>query len=146
LPSLRPVSSRQRSLQQPVLRPILISHPLTPALSQQAPSQPTETTQPAFTRAKKQTINMSPTYTMSAHLCKQIYSSWRQARQPSPEPSSPLPSPPSSSIGSGTASASSYFQQSRPASPEKRSLDNERGGEPSLSRQPSGSNWRWGSR
>ncbi|PKS07517.1 hypothetical protein jhhlp_006121 [Lomentospora prolificans] len=29
---------------------------------------------------------MSPTYTMSAHLCKQIYSSWRQTRHPSPEP------------------------------------------------------------
>ncbi|CAM1501053.1 Fc.00g102150.m01.CDS01 [Cosmosporella sp. VM-42] len=29
---------------------------------------------------------MSPTYTMSAHLCKQIYASWRQTRQTSPEP------------------------------------------------------------
>ncbi|KAF7550538.1 hypothetical protein G7Z17_g5653 [Cylindrodendrum hubeiense] len=38
---------------------------------------------------------MSPTYTMSAHLCKQIYASWRQTRQPSPEPvlSSSPPSP-----------------------------------------------------
>uniref|UniRef100_A0A8H7KD59 Uncharacterized protein n=1 Tax=Bionectria ochroleuca TaxID=29856 RepID=A0A8H7KD59_BIOOC len=25
---------------------------------------------------------MAPTYTMSAHLCKQICSSWRQTRQP----------------------------------------------------------------
>jgi hypothetical protein len=37
---------------------------------------------------------MTPTYTMSAHLCKQIYASWRQQRQHpdiSP-PSSPIPS------------------------------------------------------
>jgi hypothetical protein len=26
---------------------------------------------------------MAPTYTMSAHLCKQFYASWRQTRQPS---------------------------------------------------------------
>ncbi|EWG40260.1 hypothetical protein FVEG_02728 [Fusarium verticillioides 7600] len=25
------------------------------------------------------------TYTMTAHLCKQIYASWRQTRQPSPD-------------------------------------------------------------
>ncbi|KAF5011399.1 hypothetical protein FDECE_2462 [Fusarium decemcellulare] len=38
------------------------------------------------------------TYTMTAHLCKQIYASWRQTRQPSPEPSissSPLSTSPS---------------------------------------------------
>ena len=27
---------------------------------------------------------MSPTYTMSAHLCKQIYASWRQTHDASP--------------------------------------------------------------
>jgi hypothetical protein len=32
---------------------------------------------------------MSPTYTMTGHLCKQIYTSWRQSRHPSPEPSTP---------------------------------------------------------
>ncbi|KAF4974689.1 hypothetical protein FZEAL_8436 [Fusarium zealandicum] len=35
------------------------------------------------------------TYTMTAHLCKQIYASWRQTRQPSPEMS--LSSSPTSS-------------------------------------------------
>ena len=79
---------------------------------------------------------MSPTYTMSAHLCKQIYSSWRQTKQSSPEPS-PLPSPPTSII------SAPYF--SRPSSPsEKRSMDSDRG-EP-LTRQTSASNWRWTSR
>ncbi|KAF4973220.1 hypothetical protein FSARC_425 [Fusarium sarcochroum] len=37
------------------------------------------------------------TYTMTAHLCKQIYASWRQTRQPSPELAIPS-SPPSSSF------------------------------------------------
>jgi len=74
---------------------------------------------------------------MSAHLCKQIASSWRQARQTSPEPH-PLPSPPTASFGS----SASYF--SRPSSPtEKRSMDSDRS-EP-LTRQTSASNWRWGS-
>lgn len=85
---------------------------------------------------------MAPTYTMSAHLCKQIYSSWRQARQPSPDPN-PLPSPPTSA---GSAAAP-YF--SRPSSPEKLSMDSERSEspqQPPISRKPSGSGWRWGSR
>ncbi|KAF4454668.1 ste12 interacting [Fusarium albosuccineum] len=49
----------------------------------------------------KQTTLQPPlkmTYTMTAHLCKQIYASWRQTRQPSPEPSissSPLSTSPS---------------------------------------------------
>ncbi|AEO62443.1 uncharacterized protein THITE_107962 [Thermothielavioides terrestris NRRL 8126] len=84
---------------------------------------------------------MAPTYTMSAHLCKQIYSSWRQTRQSSPEPH-PLPSPPAS-----TASTASYLPRS--PSPEKQSLDSERGeaSHPPLTRQSSlGSSWRWGSR
>ncbi|RFN49661.1 ste12 interacting protein [Fusarium flagelliforme] len=33
------------------------------------------------------------TYTMTAHLCKQIYASWRQARQPSPELALPNQTP-----------------------------------------------------
>ncbi|KAK4122386.1 hypothetical protein N657DRAFT_576043 [Parathielavia appendiculata] len=83
---------------------------------------------------------MLPTYTMSAHLCKQIYSSWRQARQSSPD-SSPLPSPPTSI---GTAA---YLP--RPASPtRKHSMASGRGEptHPTLTRQTSGSNWRLGSR
>ncbi|KAK3899779.1 hypothetical protein C8A05DRAFT_36593 [Staphylotrichum tortipilum] len=84
---------------------------------------------------------MSPTYTMSAHLCKQIYSSWRQAKQSSPEPLSSLPVLPAPLLPSLTPS--SHF--SRPSSPaEKRSMDSDRS-EP-LSRQTSASNWRWGSR
>ncbi|KAK1771105.1 ste12 interacting protein [Phialemonium atrogriseum] len=59
---------------------------------------------------------MSPTYTMSAHLCKQIYSSWRQTRQTSPE--APL-SPPTTNI-----TQPSYFRRS--PSPEKRSMDSDR--------------------
>ncbi|KAK0745211.1 hypothetical protein B0T21DRAFT_381256 [Apiosordaria backusii] len=84
---------------------------------------------------------MSPTHTMSAHLCKQIVSSWRESRQSrhsSPE-SSPLPSPPNN--------ATSYFPRS--LSP-KSSMDNgDRHHDTSvpISRQTSNSNnWRWGSR
>ncbi|KAK0728494.1 hypothetical protein B0T26DRAFT_640081 [Lasiosphaeria miniovina] len=83
---------------------------------------------------------MSPTYTMSAHLCKQIYASWRQTRQSSPDPS-PLPSPPTSNT------PGSYFQRS--PSPEKQSMDNDRSDSPSnppTSQQPSNSSWKWGSR
>ncbi|KAK2012690.1 hypothetical protein LZ32DRAFT_658645 [Colletotrichum eremochloae] len=29
---------------------------------------------------------MSPTYTMSAHLCKSIYASWRETRRSPPSP------------------------------------------------------------
>ncbi|KAK3988305.1 hypothetical protein QBC44DRAFT_103410 [Cladorrhinum sp. PSN332] len=80
---------------------------------------------------------MSPTYTMSAHLCKQIYSSWRQTKQSSPDP---LPSPPTNTFGS-------YFPQqqrsSSPSSLEKRSMDN--GDRHDTSPSPRG-NWRWGSR
>jgi hypothetical protein len=96
---------------------------------------------------------MSPTYTMSAHLCKQIYTSWRQTRQTSPSPSPSLASsPPSSSASQGTAAASGgaattgYFQQ-RPASQEKRSMDSDRDTAPApMSRQSSGSSWRFGGR
>ncbi|KAH6845136.1 hypothetical protein B0I37DRAFT_379270 [Chaetomium sp. MPI-CAGE-AT-0009] len=82
---------------------------------------------------------MSPTYTMSAHLCKQIYTSWRQARQTSPDPN-PLPSTPTAFLNNISP---------RPSSPiEKRSMDSDRSESlpPPLTRQPSGSNWRWGSR
>ncbi|TDZ35177.1 hypothetical protein C8035_v009925 [Colletotrichum spinosum] len=58
---------------------------------------------------------MSPTYTMSAHLCKQIYASWRETRR-SP---SDLPSP-----GVQAPSMTSYFPRS--PSPEKRSMDSDR--------------------
>lgn len=59
---------------------------------------------------------MSPTYTMSAHLCKQIYSSWRQTRHPSPEPLSPSQqrrSSTSSNSSSTSSSPSSYFTSSK---------------------------------
>ncbi|KAK3378096.1 hypothetical protein B0H63DRAFT_525347 [Podospora didyma] len=84
-------------------------------------------------------LTMSPTYTMSAHLCKQIYSSWRQTKQTSD--SSPLPSPPTS------YTPPSYFQRS--PSPEKRSMDTDRSDSSSsqpTSQQPASSSWKWGSR
>ncbi|KAK2043267.1 hypothetical protein LZ31DRAFT_595790 [Colletotrichum somersetense] len=58
---------------------------------------------------------MSPTYTMSAHLCKSIYASWRETRR-SP---SDLPSP-----GVQAPNMTSYFPRS--PSPEKRSMDSDR--------------------
>ncbi|KAK0668977.1 hypothetical protein QBC41DRAFT_224936 [Cercophora samala] len=83
---------------------------------------------------------MSPTHTMSAHLCKQIVSSWRESRQNTSSSSSPLPSPPNNHMGS-------YFPRSLSSSP-KTSLDNGDRHDTSvpLSRQTSNSNWRWGSR
>lgn len=75
---------------------------------------------------------MSPTYTMSAHLCKQIYSSWRQTH---PDPSH---------VSNTAASTPSYYPQRSP-SPEKRSMDSDRSDSPPsppLSRQNS-SNWKW---
>ncbi|KAK4248784.1 hypothetical protein C7999DRAFT_30764 [Corynascus novoguineensis] len=91
---------------------------------------------------------MSPTYTMSAHLCKQIYSSWRQARQSSPD-ASPLPSPPTTDFSNSRNSntTSSYFP--RPSSPasEKCSMDSERSSVSSHPPSSPGSSWRgWGSR
>lgn len=77
---------------------------------------------------------------MSAHLCKQIYTSWRQARHASPD-GSPIGSPPSN--------MGSYF----PSQEGKRSMDNDRhetSPNPPDSRQSASSsgspNWRWGSR
>ncbi|KAK6843108.1 hypothetical protein PG995_002110 [Apiospora arundinis] len=79
---------------------------------------------------------MSPTYTMSAHLCKQITTSWRQARQgPLPEPSNATTSP--------------MLPSRRSPSPEKRSMDSDRSdSSPSspMSRSSSASSWRWGNR
>ncbi|KAJ2905557.1 hypothetical protein MKZ38_005201 [Zalerion maritima] len=64
---------------------------------------------------------MSPTYTMSHHLWSQIYSSWRQTRQTSPDLSSPT---------STTTATTSYFQRS--TSP-KRSMDSDRSDSPPAS-------------
>lgn len=75
---------------------------------------------------------------MSAHLCKQIYSSWRQTRQTSPELTSPHVQLPGS-----------YFPpqqpQRRSPSPEKRSMDSDRSDTSSapMSRQTSNSSWRF---
>ncbi|KAF4928971.1 hypothetical protein CGCVW01_v001710 [Colletotrichum viniferum] len=75
---------------------------------------------------------MWPTYTMSAHLCKQIYASWRETH---PSPSN-MPSP-----GVQAPKITSYFPRS--PSPEKRSMDSDRSdaGVP-MSRSPSNSSWR----
>ncbi|KAK3351514.1 hypothetical protein B0H65DRAFT_546540 [Neurospora tetraspora] len=63
---------------------------------------------------------MSPTHTMSAHLC---------STSPEPHATSPLPSPTNSSVYSG------YFQRSpSPEQQHKRSMDSDRS---------SSSNWRW---
>ncbi|EDO65087.2 hypothetical protein GE21DRAFT_7902 [Neurospora crassa] len=73
---------------------------------------------------------MSPTHTMSAHLCKQIYSAWCQDHTGSPKPhaTSPLPSPTNSSVYSG------YFQRSPSPEQHKRPMDSDRS---------STSSWRW---
>ncbi|KAK3403005.1 hypothetical protein B0T20DRAFT_343381 [Sordaria brevicollis] len=75
---------------------------------------------------------MSPTHTMSAHLCKQMFSAWRHDHKSgsiSPEPHasglSPLPSPTNSSVYSN--GSTSYFQRST-------SMDSERS---------SSGSWRW---
>ncbi|KAK3952125.1 hypothetical protein QBC32DRAFT_150531 [Pseudoneurospora amorphoporcata] len=76
---------------------------------------------------------MSPTHTMSAHLCREIFSAWRQDHtgSTSPEPHatglSPLPSPTNSSV-------LGYFQRSPSPEQHKRSM---------VSDRPSSSNWRW---
>ncbi|RYP14156.1 hypothetical protein DL765_006564 [Monosporascus sp. GIB2] len=80
---------------------------------------------------------MSPTYTMSAHLCKEIYKSW-QTRRVSPEPAN---------TQSTSTSTARYASSSRSPSPEKRSMDSDRGdasGFPPRSRPSSSSNWRGG--
>ncbi|KAI1850585.1 hypothetical protein JX266_003867 [Neoarthrinium moseri] len=81
--------------------------------------------------------NMSPSHTISTHLCKQIYTSWQQSRQPqgvAVEPSAP----------------SAYLRRS--PSPEKRSMDSDRSdaslapSSPPMSRSTSNSSWKWSSR
>ena len=86
---------------------------------------------------------MSPTYTMSAHLCKQIYKSYRD-RQTSPEPSH----------STQTTSWTSPVMSRRSLSPDKRtSVDSDRSDSSSssapsspMSRSPSSSGWSWSSR
>ena len=83
---------------------------------------------------------MAPTYTMSAHLCKAVYTSWCEMRQPNSQAHhAPLPSPPIN------GNQTSYFQRS--PSPEKRSMDSDRSeAAPSMSRQSSNSSWKFGGR
>lgn len=81
------------------------------------------------------TTNMSPTYTMSAHLCKQIYSSWIQTRNDA------LPSPPISAKPVPNAMRRS---PSPSASDDgKRSMDDDSGRRSSLGSSPPGSGWTW---
>ncbi|KAI0845960.1 hypothetical protein F5Y00DRAFT_244957 [Daldinia vernicosa] len=87
---------------------------------------------------------MSPTYTMSAHLCKQIQKSF-QTRQTSPEPLSPT-----------ATYLPAYLRRSPSPQPEKRtSVDSDRSdtsthtvstGSSSNSSSSSSSSWRWGGR
>lgn len=88
------------------------------------------------------THKMAPTYTMSAHLCKQIAASWKEMRHPL---ESGQTSPTSNShFGNG-----SYFQ--RAGSPTgsdngKTSMDGDRDHAiPSMARTTSNSSWKWGS-
>ncbi|KAF5025238.1 hypothetical protein F66182_2704 [Fusarium sp. NRRL 66182] len=53
------------------------------------------------------------TYTMTAHLCKQIYASWRQARQPSPDLAPPNSTPSSSLLRPVSRSPSPPAQRQR---------------------------------
>lgn len=77
---------------------------------------------------------MSPTYTMSAHLCKQVYTSWRQTRQG--------PASPTAADGTPALAAAR-----RSPSPEKRSMDSDRGDTSSTTpSSPASPGWRWGSR
>lgn len=91
---------------------------------------------------------MSPTYTMSAHLCKQIYASWRQTRQhPHDHPEQQPQHHPAGITNTHTPPpASSYF--SRASTPEKRSMESDRGdlSPPPMARQSSSgsSSWRFG--
>ncbi|KAI4598642.1 hypothetical protein KJ359_002532 [Pestalotiopsis sp. 9143b] len=85
---------------------------------------------------------MSPSHTISTHLCKQIYTSWQQTRsgpqgsnvvEPMLVPSVPYP----------TASVR------RSPSPEnKRSMDSDRGSDAGvpMSRSSSQGSWTWGGR
>ncbi|KAI1808984.1 hypothetical protein F4811DRAFT_499740 [Daldinia bambusicola] len=78
---------------------------------------------------------MSPTYTMSAHLCKQIQKSF-QTRQTSPEPSTT------------TTYLPTYLRRSPSPQPEKRtSVDSDRSDSSAHTvSSSSSSSWRWGGR
>ncbi|KAG8168448.1 hypothetical protein KVR01_001197 [Diaporthe batatas] len=83
---------------------------------------------------------MSPTYTMSAHLCKQIAASWKEIRHPL-EPA-----------GTGAHFPSSFPRASSPTGSDtgKRSMDSDRSDSsaPSMTRTASNSSstWKWSTR
>ncbi|KAL7944668.1 hypothetical protein V8C42DRAFT_325527, partial [Trichoderma barbatum] len=58
---------------------------------------------------------MSPTYTMSAHLCRQFYTSWHQSRRQIPASTSPT----STAAKSSSPTLDSTLLPSRSPSPEK---------------------------
>lgn len=72
---------------------------------------------------------MSPTYTMSAHLCKQIYTSWIQTRNDA------LPSPP--------VSAKPVPNTMRRSPSPSASDDSSSSRRSSLGSSPPGSGWTW---
>ncbi|KUI72777.1 hypothetical protein VM1G_08188 [Cytospora mali] len=86
---------------------------------------------------------MSPTYTMSAHLCKQIAASWKEMRHP-------LESGQTSPTGNTHFNNGSYFQRaSSPSGSDngKSSMDSDRDhAAPSMMRTTSNPSWKWGSR
>lgn len=79
---------------------------------------------------------MSPTYTMSAHLCKQIYTSWIQTRNDA------LPSPP---VSAKPVPNTMRCSPSPSASDDggKRSMDDDSSRRSSLGSSPPGSGWTW---
>lgn len=84
---------------------------------------------------------MSPTYTMSAHLCKQIYSSWIQTRNdalPSPPVSAkPVPAPNMNTMRRSPSPSASHDGG-------KRSMDDDGSSRrSSLGSSPPGSGWTW---
>ncbi|KAK1831567.1 hypothetical protein QBC39DRAFT_371742 [Podospora conica] len=82
---------------------------------------------------------MSPTYTMSAHLCKQIYSSWIQTRNDH------LPSPPTSAKAASTPTPTPMRRSPSPSGSDdggKRSMD-DGDRRSSLGSSPPGSGWTW---
>ncbi|POS70173.1 hypothetical protein DHEL01_v211434 [Diaporthe helianthi] len=87
---------------------------------------------------------MSPTYTMSAHLCKQIAASWKEIRHPL-EPGQMSPT-------TGAHFPSSFQRASSPTGSDssKRSMDSDRSDDPapspSMARTSSNSSWKWGTR
>ena len=89
---------------------------------------------------------MAPSHTISAHLCKQIYNSFRQTRQSNQQNSTTAPTQAVFVPGTSTARTST--------SPERRSIDSTGSGRASspnppsstaMSRQSSASSWFGGS-